>query len=519
MNNSATHLQQQIQRYWPALLIALVFLILAVTYSVVTPIFESPDELWHYPFVWHVAQTGQLPVQNPGRPQLWAHEGSQAPLYYLLAGLLTAPIPADDLPLLLYHNPHADIGRVSPDKNVNIVVHTARENWPWTGAVLAIHIARLFSTLLSVGTVLSIYALGRVLWPERPALAWLAMTFVAFNPMFIFISGSVSNDTMITLMASLSLWQLAALLTFPGQEPPFRYFVSLGVLGGLAALSKLSGLGLIALLVSVLFWQGIRRRSWRTAVLGNGVVISLAVGIAGWWYWRNFMLYGDWRGIQPILAMLPPRQFAPTAAQWLVEAAGLLRSFWGVFGYFSILMPALIYWLLNSLLAIGGAGLLAALISGQAKKWPPPLRCMWPILLLWLGVMIAGLIHYTVLIPSSQGRLLFPALSALAILWAAGWTTLVPRRGHRIFPLLMVPLAAWAPWGVIAPAYAPPTSIATLPPSAQPLGVTFGDRVTLLGYETAVTQVRPGEPLPLTLYWAGRTNHNNRLFGVCSPGQ
>jgi hypothetical protein len=30
-------------------LIAAVFFLLATTYSIITPIFESPDELWHYP--------------------------------------------------------------------------------------------------------------------------------------------------------------------------------------------------------------------------------------------------------------------------------------------------------------------------------------------------------------------------------------------------------------------------------------------------------------------------------------
>ncbi|MCB0174152.1 MAG: hypothetical protein KDJ97_26800, partial [Anaerolineae bacterium] len=64
-----------------AIFIALLFTFLATVYSIVTPIFESPDELWHYPFVWHLAQTAELPVQDPANPQLWQQEGSQPPLY------------------------------------------------------------------------------------------------------------------------------------------------------------------------------------------------------------------------------------------------------------------------------------------------------------------------------------------------------------------------------------------------------------------------------------------------------
>jgi hypothetical protein len=100
--------------HWPAALLAVAFFLLAGAYSVSTPLFEAPDELWHYPFVWHLARTGQLPVQDPAAPQLWQQEGSQPPLYYALAALLTAIFPADDLPALLSPNPPADVAWSAP---------------------------------------------------------------------------------------------------------------------------------------------------------------------------------------------------------------------------------------------------------------------------------------------------------------------------------------------------------------------------------------------------------------------
>ena len=60
MTTETTRHSQRATRYPAA--IAATFFILALTYSIVTPIFESPDELWHYPFVWHLARTGRLPV-------------------------------------------------------------------------------------------------------------------------------------------------------------------------------------------------------------------------------------------------------------------------------------------------------------------------------------------------------------------------------------------------------------------------------------------------------------------------
>ncbi|MEW5961534.1 MAG: phospholipid carrier-dependent glycosyltransferase, partial [Chloroflexota bacterium] len=341
----------------------MLFIVLATTYSLVTPIFESPDELWHYPLVWHLARTGRLPVQDPARPQLWGQEGSQPPLYYALAALLTAPLSTADLPELIYRNPHADVGLVSPDGNANLMVHTGREAWPWRGAVLAIHLARFWSILLGAGTVLTVYALGRVLWPEQPALALLAMSFVAFNPMFLFISGSVNNDNLITLLASLILWRLARLVVNeaaprPGAEPWLWPAVSLGALVGLAALTKVSGLGLMGLVGLTWLGWGWRRCSWRMAILGNGALGLLVVAIAGWWYWRNFTLYDDWTGTQNMIAMMGARPVTPTAAQLLSETPGLLRSFWGLFGYFSVPLPTPLYGLLNLILGAGLSGLL-----------------------------------------------------------------------------------------------------------------------------------------------------------------
>jgi hypothetical protein len=502
-------LHQQLRLHCPAILIAITFFVLATTYSVTTPIFETPDELWHYPFVWHLARTWELPAQDPAHPQLWGQEGSQPPLYYALAALLTASIPTDDLPDLIYPNPHADVGLVSPDGNVNIVVHTPRENWPWSDAVLAIHIVRLFSVLLGTGTVSMVYALGRTLWPQRRALGWLAMSFVAFNPMFLFISGSINNDNLITFLATLILWQLVRLIVVGSDEPSVWQLAGLGVLLGLATLTKVSGLGLLGLVgITLLVW-GVRRRSWYTLILGNGLVGLITIAIAGWWYWRNITLYSDWSGTENMIAMMGGRSVPPTLEQLLAETPGLLRSFWGLFGYFSVPLPTPIYWLLNLLLMTGLVGLLIALIN-RSQKLPSYLGQTWPILLGWIGLMLIGLLQWTLRTPATQGRLLFPALAALAILWAAGWIAWVPRPAARatrpwfVLPALaMFVLAVWVPWGVIRPAYTRPVSVAALPPSAQRLGTIFDDKVNLLGYENKVAAVQPGETLPLTLYWRG----------------
>ncbi len=491
----------QPQHRWLALSIATIFLLLGGVYSLVTPIFESPDELWHYPFVWHLARTWELPVQDPANPQLWQQEGGQAPLYYALAALLTSPIVADDLPELIYPNPQADIGLIRADGNANVVVHTEHEAWPWQGTSLAIHLARFLSVLLGTGTVLVIYGLGRTLWPERPNLALLAMSFVAFNPMFLFISGSVNNDNLIIFLANFTIWWLVGMVV--NRQESWRYYICLGILVGLAALAKASGLILLGMVGLTLLWWGWRQRSWRIALAGNAIVVLLVGAVAGWWYWRNLRLYGELTGTRTIIAMMGPRPFSPSPGQLLAETPGLVRSFWGLFGYFSVPMPVPLYWLYNLLAAVGLIGLVVAVLPGPRQSFPPRLRLTWPILAGWLLLTVIALIQWTLRTPASQGRFLFPALGSLAILWGVGWMAVIPDR-WQIVPLpLLATIAWWIPWGVIAPAYALPTPVTKLPPSVQPLSVIFDDRIALTGYKSELSSVHPGQSVPIKLCWRG----------------
>lgn len=172
---------------------------------------------------------------------------------------------------------------------------------------------------------------------------------------------------------------------------------------------------------------------------------------------------------------MAPRPFPPGPAHWAVEAAGLMRSFWGVFGYLSISCDS------------GASALQCAVCDWHGRqRVSPPARLCWqaaPPSALMAGVGLVAAPHlwrsdseYTRLIPSSQGRLLFPAIAAIALLWATGWSTLlspqVQMRWRQLWlwapVLFMLLVALWAPWGVIAPAYRQPAPIATLPATAQP---------------------------------------------------
>ena len=146
-----------------------VFVLLAGLYSIVVPPFETPDEIWHYAFIQHLASGKGLPVSQPNTPALWRQQGVQAPGYYLAAAALTAAISQDDFPAIYGRaNPHAAIGQPDATTNRNYLIHHADEGWPWRGSILALHLARFFSVLSGRGD-----ALGHVPGPgadHGPAL-------------------------------------------------------------------------------------------------------------------------------------------------------------------------------------------------------------------------------------------------------------------------------------------------------------------------------------------------------------
>ncbi len=508
---------------WPRWLMALlvVWAALAVVYSVASPIFEPPDEVFHFPVIDHIARTGSLPVQDPQVETRWHQEGSQPPLYYLLSAPLIWPIDRSDLAARQERNPHARIGIGLATDNQAIVLHDwDAESFPWRGTALAVHLVRFFSILLGLGTVICIYHLARLAAPGRPVVHLTATALAAFNPMFLFISASVNNDNLINLLSAATL---ALLLYLWHAGLTARRIGELSLLLALASLSKLSGLALYPLAALVILLIHARDRlGWRSLWRAGAIVIGVWLVVAGWWYWRNLRLYGEPTGMNRMIAIIGPREQTPSLADLLDEFQGLRLSFWGVFGMFNVIAPDALFDYAEALTLLAALGWALAGVMALARRrsinirlrrtdWPTCLaqhRAALPVALLSLHALIvaAALLNWTRRTPATQGRLLFPALGPLAILAALGLAQLFPRRWQRALPLATLPLlafAVWLPWGTIRPAYTPPPVVAALPEDTLPVNARFGP-IELLGVRVSDAPVTPGDErggLRLTLYW------------------
>jgi hypothetical protein len=489
-------------------LVVLLFVSLATVYSLVTPIFEGYDEHWHYAYVQYIASGKGLPRQPPDQyGHLARQEASQPPLYYLLASAVSWWVPSGDLENLLRMNPQFAPVPWGYRDNQNIIVHTDAERFPYRGTVLAVHLSRMISVLLGAGTVLCTYALARLLFPNQRALAFGAMIVTALTPGFLFASAVVNNDILATFLSSLAL----VLLVKIRKEGSRAAGVWLGIVLGCAALSKLSGLLLWPFAGLVLVVSAWRRRDWRWLARVGLPALALAVLVSSWWYVRNWVLYHDITGLNRMLDIVGRREPGFGLRDAWAEMEGVRRSYWALFGWFNVPVATWLYRVYDLISLLGLAGLAVyAMQAIRHRRWNDIAAVVF--LSVWLAVSISGLLRWTLLTTGSQGRLLYPAISAIAILLVLGWLNLAPNRepvrGSAVIGigLAFLAVAVYVPFFVIRPAYARP---ALLQPEqvARHISVEsrvhFEDKVTLLGYQVDRQEVKPGDVLWVTLCWRG----------------
>ena len=494
------------------IIIIITFILLALAWNAFVPAYENLDEMEHTEVIRYIAVIGQLPVHSEAEVAGFhvRQEASQPPLYHLLGALWmhlwqlpqggpeaqSAPgavVACGDLETLYnkatwYRDPYAD------------EIFSA-------GHRRTVHSLRLLSTFLQVGTLVGTWCLARRLFTER--LAALATSIVAFDPQFLLVSADVNNDNLVTPLATWGLFVLLTIWQSDRQSlPTFKQLLLLGTLSGLAGLSKLSGLGLLACSGLVLLMLAIRCQVTFRTLLRWWILVSLpAIILMAPWFLRNVRLYGDPTALTPMLAKVgrrgsPIHPFNEFHLMW--------RSYWGQIP--CTFYPRSLYW---PWMLLSGVGLLSGMFSYCRLTQNQREGVLG--LISWFLVITAAWIRWDMLTPAPGGRLLFPAASAVGVVIAVGWEHL----GRSIrrpdlpfkFWLIGLPLLALITLRAsLFPVFVPPGQVEEhVIPVEQRSDYTFGDKIALRGYSVRLTRsflacglvrssyCRP--TLAITLYW------------------
>ncbi len=492
------------------LVILTAFVALSLFYSFTVPLFEGPDEIWHYAFANHLANGGGLPVFDVNQPATFLRNGAHPPLYYVLIAALIAPIDRTDFPSEYRFNLASP--RITPGASgtsPNLLIHTAREDFPFHDTALAGHLARLVSIALGTVTVIGIFAVTRrLLRDER--LALMATALVAFIPQFVYGTALVNNDA---LAAAAATWLMYTLLRLM-DDARWRWAVLSGVLLGITLLSKIGMIAVLPIPALAVGLYAIRntqhapvKRRIAYGAMQIAVIYSLALLIAGWWYWRNFTLYGDPLMWQEWQVLTGTGRVPPTLVDFLHDMLGFFGLFWVDFS----LRVDRVLWPIFGLIVIAAtAGLIRRAVR---RQWP---ALDWPGLLValaWLGLLIVTAVRYSFNIYDIHGRLLYPALAAVGSFLAlglSGWPK--SKWVMRGALAIVLSIAVMAPLVIIQPAYARPI-VPALPEGTIGTSIQFG-AAELIGYQIKPDRVQTGEPVEVATYWRKAAAPASSLSGV-----
>jgi hypothetical protein len=506
---------------------------LAVLFGVIIPPWEAHDETGHFAYVNQLVTQHALPDAR-SNDKAFLDQSHQPPLYYLVVAGLTFWIDRSD-----QLNPQINVFAFDGTnrRGTRILLRSPGESFPWQGTILALHAARLVTTLLSACMLLVLAAGARLLFQDNPNAALLATAIAAFNPQVLFMAGMVNNDIMISLMGSLLIYLLVrtSLLSHPLAGSRRKHLLLAALTGLTLALclwSKNSGLILIPLTGLALIYLA-RRHRWTLVELSlyGLVVYAVTFIVAAPFYLLNMLRYGQWlvdRASESPLVLAPTSLISTGLAVslrdgWLPQIfINAFRTFWGTFGWGNVQMPDTVYTIIAILAVLGIMGCVVGWRHASAQQHDSL------VLLLMAGSAMLLLPGYRAFFYQNPallpGRYLMPALVAYSGMMAFGWVSLgqalstsklewwqklkgrlsvgrsviqsiIPERRLHTSQVVAVAMALGVllvPFGVIAPAYALPSIQNT--PDSTPALLTFEDvaQVTSVTASTVYLSDREG---------------------------
>ena len=499
----------------------LIFCVMGWLYGRSTPLLETPDEPAHFSVVKYMADTGKLPppatetrtgpapTVAPGVPTYYV-----PPLYYAIGALFITDLNTDGFFAAVIPNPNFErgigINIADGADNKNMYVHTNDQRAPFAGWSIAMQRVRTISLMWGVVTLIGTIMLTHQVWSQEKHWFWrvTAVSLVALNPTFLYLSTGVTNDV---LAIALSTWSIVLMvaLVMPDRWPTWlssnRLGILLAILLGLGILTKQTGAILFIPAAVVVIVNG-RQQKWSasrtvTQLFFGGLIITL---VGGWWYLNNLRLTGD---MLALFSHNPLPQFNDFQAHLLFfwqQLWGAFKSYWAAAGWATIFVHPGWY----ALFVIFIVGSFIGWMTNHASS-PSSKRANWIMILailLNLGILIVWLWRTA----APYGRLLFPVIAPIAVLLVMGWQRLWERwRGTAVLPRLwqvsvigaMGVLALLMPFRYVQPAFQPLIASADALTQMSPVDAHFNDTYQLLGYRFNHDEITAGDNIDINLFW------------------
>ncbi len=410
---TVARISDRLLAWLPLACIISLFAVFAFAYSVRVPVYEAPDEVAHVKYAYYIATENRLPDMSD------SYEAWQPPLYYAIGGITLKVFGLRSIPQLEL-NPNGAT-------QVNSDIHGTNEGFPYSEPFLAVHVLRWMTILFGAAALVFVYLISLTVLPERKLLALASAATAGLVPQFTFTSGYVSNDVPAMLFATVTIYFGLRLL----REPRFKWAAAAAAaltLGGLTK-SSVAAVACVPLLTCIFAPLSLREKAKLLAMIAG-----LPAAIAGPFYLRNII---QWGAIYPahLLWSTSPRPIWDPVYRGVFWST-LRDSYWYLGGGLNIPLSPILYDVLNvaGVLAVGGV--IVAFVSRKLSQFQQT-----SLLLLALTIVCAflGILYYCVFLDfQPQGRYLFAAQAAFAMLFTFGIGALFSRDPQREHPAVLV---------------------------------------------------------------------------------
>lgn len=310
------------------------------------------------------------------------------------------------------------------------------------------YLIRIFSFVLFLLTVYFTYLSARILFKENSLCCLAVVSFVAFLPQFLIISTSV-NPINLAVFLETTLIYLMLLSLHKGKKLLVVLFgpiiIFLGFFTHRAAIFMVPPFLVLLLIYFIKSLKNKRELLKISFILFIVIMLFLAV------YLVAYHLFPDPLNTVVRESAIKPRiaeinhfieyLSAPSAKSAAFFLEGFFKSFWYFAGWMRFHYLLDIYSILKFVCLLSFLGLLKYSFSSLFLKKHKSILGFQSFLILsiaCLSFIIGILIRYLPRISVAQGRYVFPAISAFAILFVLGLREIIPKKLEKWLPIFII---------------------------------------------------------------------------------
>jgi len=435
------------------------FTIFAALYSLYTPSWEESDGWFHWSYTRAVAES-ELEERFYHRQQ---------PLYYLISGgvlsILDPDILSDTSPTYTKRNIFEDF---------NVYRHTTEEKFPfekslfqsgcvgtctdfeeefpYSGIALGVHSLRIISIFYGLVTLVFIYKITNIVFPNNRWLSLTCLAFVAFIPHFIFINSVLGSTSLAITLVTISIYFLLKLVANPNDS---KNLILLGIFVGIGLLTKIQTIFIVPAIyttfVYLLYSKQIEKIQFLKFI---GVFTGLFILCGGWWHILQFSfatfffqtISGD---VEAAVGSGTPifQQFGALTMEKIWSNVVnydrwhliFFDTVWTGVGWKRISAQPIFAYLVKIFLTISLIGFILFIVR-KFKLFSSLLQKKYLVVLVLLLVFeTAAMVSIRVLFDLGSGRNLLPTSSAFTILVILGLVFFLRKKNQKI--LLIIPIA------------------------------------------------------------------------------